>query len=172
MKKEDKTEIINDIVGTLNSSNTFFLIDFKRMKVGQSVELRKKLRKNKFSYTVVKNRLALRALGDSVPAEIKPYFDGPTAIAASADDPLGLAKIIKEFSAAGKVLEVKGGVMEGTYLPRERFDEICKISSREDLLGKVAYLMSYQMSQFLRTLRAPLANMGNLMTQLKDTKKD
>ncbi len=172
MKKEAKSEIIKDLIETLEKSDTFFLIDFKRMKVAETVELRKKLRKNKCSYTVVKNRLALKALGEKVPADVRPFFDGPTAIAASAGDPLGLARIIKESSMQGKVLEMKAGIMEGTFLPKERFDEICKINSRDELLGKISYLMSYHMTQFLRTLKAPLANMGNLMTQLKDMKKE
>lgn len=172
MKKDAKSQVINEIAETLNNSKTFYLIDFKKMKVSQSVELRKLLRKNKFSYMVVKNRLALRALNEMIPADIRPVFDGPTAIAAAAENPTGLARLIKDFSAQGKILAVKGAVVEGAYLPQERFDEICRIKSREELLGKIAFMMSYELSRFLRTLQAPLANMGNLMTQLKDRKKE
>jgi len=172
VKKEDKARIIEEIGEGLGKSRTLFLIDFKKMNVSQSVELRKLLTRNNFTYRVVKNRLALRALAESAPAEIKDHFQGPTAIASTVDNPLDLARIIKDFSNHGKLLAVKCGIVEGTYLPEDRFEEICLISSRDELLAKIRFMISYQLSRFLRTLQAPLTDLGNLLVQLKDRKKD
>lgn len=172
MKKEAKTEIIKDITASLATNPSFFLVDFKKMKVGQSVELRKLLRRNNYLYKVVKNRLALKALADRLPSEVKACFQGPTAVAMAARDPVGLAKVIKEYGAQSKALVVKGGVIDGVFFPAERFEEICKLASREEMLGRLAFLMSYQLGRFLRTLQSPLANLGLLMSQLRDKKKE
>ena len=172
MKKEQKSEVVKSLEAALDSHSTFYLVDFKRMKVSQAVELRKLLRKNAFVYKVVKNRLALRALRDKCPQEVKPFFEKPTAIAFAADNPIGLARILKDFSAQGKVLAVKSGVVEGQYLAPERFDELTKLSSRNDLMAKVGFLMASPLTRLLRTVQAPLANMGNLLGQLKAKKPD
>lgn len=172
MKKEAKGQVVKNLEGVVDANSTYYLVDFKRMKVSQTVELRKLLRKNAFSYKVVKNRLALRALSQRAPAELKPFFEKPTAIAFAAKDPIGLAKILKDYSAQGKVLAVKAGVVEGQYLAAERFDEITKLSSRDDLMARFARLMAAPLVQLVRTLQAPLSNFGNLLSQLKTKKQD
>jgi len=172
VKKEEKGQVVKDLEGVVDANSTYYLVDFKRMKVSQTVELRKLLRKNAYSYKVVKNRLALRALSRRAPAELKPFFEKPTAIAFAAKDPIGLAKILKDYSAQGKVLAVKAGVVEGQYLAPERFDEITRLSSRDDLVAKFAALMAAPLVRLLRTLQAPLGNMGNLLSQLKTKKQD
>lgn len=172
MKKEAKGQVVKNLEGVVDANSTYYLVDFKRMKVSQTVELRKLLRKNAYSYKVVKNRLALRALSRRAPAELKPFFEKPTAIAFAGKDPIGLAKILKDYSAQGKVLAVKAGVVEGQYLAPERFDEITKLSSRDDLVAKFARLMAAPLVRLMRTLQAPLGNMGNLLSQLKTKKQD
>ncbi|MGZ4887459.1 MAG: 50S ribosomal protein L10 [Candidatus Aminicenantales bacterium] len=172
MKKEEKGQVIKTLEGDVDANSTFYLVDFKRMKVSQTVELRKLLRKKAYSYKVVKNRLALRALSRRAPAELKPFFEKPTAIAFAAKDPIGLAKILKDYSAQGKILAVKAGVVEGQYLAAERFDEITKLSSRDDLMARFARLMAAPLVELLRTLQAPLSNFGNLLSQLKAKKQD
>jgi len=172
LKKETKQQIVKSLEGVLEANSTFYLVDFKRMKVSQTVELRKLLRKNAYAYKVVKNRLALRALRDRCPAELRPFFEKPTAIAFAAKDPIGLAKVLKDYSAQGKVLAVKCGVVEGHYMAPERFDELTRLSSRDDLVGKIGFAMAQPLVRLMRTLQAPLGNFGNLLSQLKSKKTE
>jgi len=172
VKKEAKQPIIRDLERLFDTNSTYYLVDFKKMKVSQSVELRKTLRKNAFTYKVIKNRLALRALGDKCPEPLRPFFQKPTAVAFAGRNPIQLAKLLKDFSNQGKVLAVKGGQVEGRYLAPGRFDEICKITSREDLVGKIAFMMANPLHRLMRTLQAPLGNVGILLGELKRTKKD
>jgi large subunit ribosomal protein L10 len=172
VKKEAKIPIIQTLERLFASSSTYYLVDFKRMTVAQAVELRKLMRKNAFTYKVIKNRLALRALGEQCPPALRPFFQKPTAIAFADKDPILLAKLLKDFSNQGKILAVKGGQVEGQLLPGERFDEISKLSSREDLMARFARLMAAPLVEFLRTLQAPLTSFGNLLNQLKAKKQD
>ena len=170
MKRENKEEIVKGLGKAFVANGTYYLVDYKQMRVSQSVELRKVLRKNAYSYKVVKNRLALRALQESAPEPLKPFFRRTTAIAFAEKDPIGLAKALRDFSGGGKILAVKAGIIEGRYMAPERFEEIVKLSSRDELLGKIGYMMAYPMSQFLRTLQAPLVSMGRMWSLLKDKK--
>jgi large subunit ribosomal protein L10 len=168
--KEDKQSIIQVLERLFEANSTYYLVDFKRMNVGQAVELRKLMRKNAFTYKVIKNRLALRALGEKCPEALRPLFQKPTAVAFTDKDPIELARILKDFSNHGKVLAVKGGRIDGQLMPAERFDEVTRLGSRKDLMTKVAYLMADPLHRLIRTLQAPLGNVGILLGELKKTK--
>ena len=170
MKKEDKKPIIDSLERLFASSGTYYLVDYKRMTVAQAVELRKILRKNGYAYKVIKNRLALRALGERCPEALRPYFQKPTAIAFAAKEPIPLAKTLKDFSNQGKVLAVKSGQVEGRVLAAGQFEEVCRMTSREDLVGKIAFLMASPLHRLMRTLQAPLGNVGVLLGELNKKK--
>lgn len=170
MKKEDKQPIVQTLERLFETNSTYYLVDFKRMKVAQAVELRKILRKNGFTYKVIKNRLALRALGEKCPESLRPFFQKPTAIAFAGRDPVLLAKTLKDFSNQGKILAVKGGQVEGHLMPAARFDEVTKLGSRKEQLGKLGYLMANPLHRLMRTLQAPLGNLGILLGELNKKK--
>jgi len=170
VKKEAKQPIVESLERLFAANETFYLIDFKRMTVAQAVELRKLMRKNGYTYKVIKNRLALRALGEKCPEGLRPFFQKPTAVAFAAKDPIPLARVLKDFSNQGKILAVKSGQVEGRVLAAGQFEEICRLTSRDDLVGKIAYLMAQPLHRLMRTLQAPLGNVGILLGELKRTK--
>jgi len=170
VKKEAKQPIVETLGRLFETNDTFYLIDFKRMTVAQAVELRKTLRKAGYAYKVIKNRLALRALGEKCPEALRPIFQKPTAVAFADKEPVALAKILKDFSNQGKILAVKGGQVEGQILPAGRFDEVTKLGSRQALIGQIGYLMANPLHRLMRTLQAPLGNLGILLGELKKTK--
>jgi large subunit ribosomal protein L10 len=170
MKREQKTERVGQLAELLTSNDTFFLFDYNKMTVAQAVALRKVLRKQGSSLKVVKNRLALRALKAEFPESLKAAFKKPTAMACTSADPVVLAKALRDFAVQNKVLVMKGGIVQGRYVPAERFEEITKLASREVLIGKIAIMMAHPLTKLLRTLQAPLVNTVLLLSQLKDKK--
>ena len=166
-KKEQQVKKINE---SFEEFDSFYLIDFVNMPVGLSVQFRKQLRENKYTFHVIKNRLALRALKEEFPEDLRQYFRGPTGVAYAKEDPIGLARLIKEFSSQHKILSVKGGIVEGQILKGEKFEDLAKLTSRNDLLGKLGYLMSYPLTTLLRTWQAPLNSLGSVLSQLKSKK--
>ena len=170
MKRDAKAQMIKSLEENFGRQKTIYLLDYTGMKVSQAVALRKLLKKSAYDFKVVKNRLALRALKEEVPAELRSYFQKPTAVALAAAEPVKLARMLKDFSVQNKVMAFKGGLFEGQLLAPERFDEVCKLASREELLGKFAYLMAFPLMQLLRTWQAPLSQMGRLLSQFKEKK--
>jgi len=166
-KKEKQIKEIKDI---FKKHGSFYLLDFVKTSVLQSVELRRKLRENSFSVRVVKNRLALRALDKEFPEDLKHSFCGPTAIAFTSENPIGLARLLRDFSSQHRVLSVKAGLIEGQFLPKERFYDVSNWGSRENLLAKIGFLMAFPLTKLLRTWQAPLTSMGSMLSQLKSKK--
>jgi large subunit ribosomal protein L10 len=171
MKREEKTKRINDLTSLISAHDTFYLFDYNKMTVAQAVSLRKTLRKQGSGLKIVKNRLALRALKAEFPDGLKSSFRKPTGLAYTAGDPVLLAKTLKEFAVQNKILVMKGGVVQGQYVGAERFDGITKLASRPELLARFAGAMASPLIMLLRTLQAPVGNMGRLLSQLKDKKQ-
>ena len=168
--RESKEKTVEEIREDIDTHDTFLLVDFEKMPVSKSAELRKKLRESSYSFRVVKNRLALRAIKSEIPEEVRENFKGATGIAFAQENPIGLARLIKEFSTQNKLLKVKGGIVEGMYLTTEKFNEIAALTSKRDLLAKIGYLMAAPMTTFLRTWQAPFSNLGSMLSQLKSKK--
>jgi large subunit ribosomal protein L10 len=170
VNRQDKENIVKELKGNFDKNNSFYLVNFVNMSVPQSVELRRTLREHAYSFKVIKNRIALRALKEEFPEELKNYFQGPTAIAFTSDEPVGLARIIKDFSTRNKVLKVKAGLIDGKFVSEDRFDEIANLGSRKELIAKIGYLMASPLVKIFRMWQAPLNNLSVLLNQLK-TKK-
>lgn len=170
MKRDAKAHTIKNMEESFGRQKTIYLMDYTGMKVSQAVALRRLLKKSSYDFRVVKNRLALRALKEDFPAELRSYFQKPTAVALAAAEPVKLARMLKDFSVQNKVMAFKGGLFEGQLLPPERFDEVCRLASREELLGKIGYLMASPLIRMLRTWQAPLSQMGRLLSQFKEKK--
>jgi large subunit ribosomal protein L10 len=170
MKKDVKASLIDELNKLFEHHKTLYLFDYTKMTVAQATSFRKALRKQGASLKIVKNRLALRALTGVVPSALRPAFRKPTAVAYTASEPIALAKAVKEFAVSTKAMVLKGGLVEGVYFGPERFDEITKLASRQELLGKIAVMTASPLVKLLRTLQAPLVQMGILLSQYKDKK--
>jgi len=170
VKRADKEKQVKELSEAFDRYDNFFLVDFLNMSVAQAVEIRKLCRKNSFSFKVVKNRLALRALKEEFPDDLKLSFQGSTALAFAPQNPIGLARLIQDFSKQNKVLRVKAGILEGQFLTADKFNEVANLASREELLARIGGLMAAPLMKLLRTWQAPLSGLGTLLSQLK-TKK-
>ncbi len=167
MKREKKDVQIRSLAEVFKKHDSYYLMDFTKITVSQSVALRKALRKNSHAFRVVKNRLALKALDDKHPEGLKALFEKPTAVAYTDGDPVDLAKSLKEFAAQHKVLTVKGGVLQGQLFGPDRFEEIVALGSRQEMLGKFASMMAAPLVRWMGALRSPLGSLGSLLRQVQ-----
>jgi len=88
---------------------------------------------------------------------LAPHLAGPTALAVSKEDAAAPAKILFNFSKKADNLELKAGVVEGTYYDEKGIQVIATIPSREELLGKL-----------LGSIQSPVANFARVMNQLAE----
>lgn len=171
VNREKKENQVQELQGRFDRASTFYLLDYVNIPVSKSSELRRQLRDNDCSLKVIKNRLALRAIPEALPEELRGSFQGPTAIAFTDKNPILLARLLKDFSAQHKILKVKAGSVEGDFLPEERFQEIASLTSRTDLVARLAFLIAYPLTQLLRTMQAPVNTLGSMLSQLKDKRE-
>ncbi len=170
INRENKVQQVQELAKVFEQNSTLYLIDYEKISVNKSMELRSQLRENDCSLKVIKNRLALRALMDELPIELKQYFRGPTAIAFTDKNTIILARLLKDFIVQNKILKVKAGLVEGEFLSEGQFPEIANLTSRDDLLAKLGYMLVYPLTQLLKTWQAPFNSFGSMLSQLKSKK--
>ncbi len=156
-KVELKQPIVAEISDLLNGAASAVAVDYRGLTVAQDTELRKQLREAGVTYKVYKNTLIRRAAEGTDFAALDPHLEGPTAIAVSKDDATAPARILAEFAKKADKLEIKAGVVEGTYYDAKGMQAISSIPSREVLLGRL-----------LGSMKSPISNLARVLNQIAE----
>lgn len=153
-KVELKKPIVEEISELLNGAATAVVVDYRGLTVAQDTELRRQLREAGVVYKVYKNTMINFAIKDTEFADLAQHLEGPTAIAVCKDDATAAARVLVNFAKKGaEVLEVKGGVVDGTYYDADGVKQIASIPSREVLLSKLLGSMQSPITNFARVIK-------------------
>ena len=87
-------------------------------------------------------------------------LEGPTAIAISKEDATVPAKILYDFAKTAPALELKSGVIEGTYYDSKSINVFATIPSRDELISK-----------FLGSIQSPITNFARVIKQIAEQKE-
>jgi large subunit ribosomal protein L10 len=137
ISREKKEELVASYVESLTRSQAVILTDYRGLSVSDLQALRTKLRQLEGKYIVVKNslvELALQELGLPVPREM---LSGPTAISFCHGEVPAVAKALQDFARESKILQVKGGLMEGRILNADEVSALASMPPREVILAQV-----------------------------------
>ena len=128
-KVELKAPIVAEISELLDGAQSAVLVDYRGLTVEQDTKLRKQLREAGITYKVYKNTMVNFAVKGTDFEGLSAHLEGPTAIAVSKDDATAPARILYNFSKEAEALELKAGVVEGTYYDTEGIKVIATIPS-------------------------------------------
>ena len=159
-KVELKKPVIDEIAANIADAQSVVIVDYCGLTVEQDTRLRKELRENGIIYKVYKNTMMNFAFKGTDCESLSQHLEGPNAIAISKTDATAPARILAKFAKDAKALEIKGGIVEGTYYDASGMEAISKIPSREELLGKL-----------LGSIQSPIENFARVISQIADAKE-
>ena len=166
-KKEELDNLKKDLVDAKN----LFVAQFQGMTVAQDTELRQKIRGTKSKYRVVKNALAKKA-AEGTPAEgVTKSFDGSTAIAYNANDPVSLAKALTAYAKTNPLFVFKAGIVEGRVVNIGDIANIAAMPSKEELIAKVLFLINSPARRLAVVINGVARNLAVVMKQAVEQKK-
>lgn len=170
MDRAEKTEVIENLHKTFAENGSVILLNFKGITVPDITALRDRIRESQGGYAVVKNTLALRAAEGTPLDSVRDHFSGPTAIAYTAEDPVALAKTLRDFVKTQEGMDFKVGVLDGKVLSKAQVAELADLPSREELLAKLLFLLNAPLTRLVTALQSPVRNLAVVLGQLEGKK--
>ena len=156
-KVELKQPIVDEISGVINGAQSVVVVDYLGLTVAEDTQLRKQLREAGVTYKVYKNTLVNRAIQGTEFEGLKDVLEGPSAFAVSTEDATAPARILAKFAKTAPALEIKAGVVEGTFYDAEGMKAIAAVPSRDELLGKL-----------LGSIQSPITNLARVLNQIAE----
>ncbi len=168
--REEKAATVADLVDRFRNSTATVLTEYRGLTVTDITKLRRSLGEST-KYRVAKNTFIKKAAAQAGVEGLDHLFNGPTALAFVAGDPVEAAKSLRDFAREHPALVVKGGVMEGKTLSAEEITKLADLESREVLLAKLAGAMKAKTSQAAALFQAPLSKMVRLAAALQEKRE-
>ena len=156
-KVELKQPIVQEISDMINGAQSVVVVDYRGLTVAEDTQLRKQLREAGVSYKVYKNTLVNRAVEGTEFESLRDSLEGPNAFAVSTEDATAPARVLAEFAKKAPNLEIKAGVVEGTFYDAEGMKAIASVPSREVLLSKL-----------LGSIQSPITNLARVLNQIAE----
>lgn len=157
---EGKKAVVAELVEKFQSSKTVVVVNYRGLTVAQATKLRKQLREAGVDYRVVKILCWQSLQKKLVQNALVPLFKDVTAIAFGGEDLIAPAQIIAKFSKDNKVLEVKGGLLEGEYLDQAGVIALGELPPKEVLLAQVA-----------SCFQAPIQRMAYVLEEIRKSQE-
>jgi large subunit ribosomal protein L10 len=165
MKRTDKEQLVVELKEKIAGAQALYYTDFTGLNVKRMTELRKRLRKAKVEYVVIKNTLALRAVNES--GLVGERLRGPTGLVMS-KDAVGAAKILTDFAKENDQRpSVKGGMLDGRSVDAAQVKRLAAMPSREQMLAELGAGLQSPLGAFVGALNGLLMTFAGALDALK-----
>lgn len=168
--REQKQEEIEALKQDFGTSSNALVVSFQGLTVEKDQQLRRQLREAQLHYRVVKNTLAQRAVEGTALAALSDHFVGPTAIAYSEKDAVGLAKVLTKFAKENAQFTFKAGVVEGRVIAVKDIDALATMPSKEELISKIMFLVNAQAQRLAVALAGTARNLAVVLNEIAKQK--
>ena len=161
MLKKDKERIVAELADRLRNAESLIVTDYRGLSVTEIDDLRTKLLEHGVRYTVVKNTLTKIAAEQAGASELAELLDGPTAIAflETDADPAAAAKVLNEVANVGRVLVLRGGVLQGKQMTEEDVKSLASLPSADVLRAQLAGALVGPLTMVVGLFTAPLRDL-------------
>lgn len=152
LTREQKKKIIEGLKEKISRQKIMIFVAITGLGSKDLFDLKSNLRREDCQLSVFKKTL-MRLVFKEEGIEIDPKkMEGEIAIVLGFKDEISPAKIVYEFSQKSPNLKILGGFFENKFREAEEIIILAKISSKEELLGKL-----------VGSLNAPMSNLVNIL---------
>jgi large subunit ribosomal protein L10 len=162
MDRTEKAELVSALNANLATMGVVVVTRNLGMTVGQSTDLRTKMRDAGASFKVTKNNLAKLAIEGTPYASISSMLTGPTALATSTD-PVAAAKVAVDYAKTNDKFEIVGGAMGDTLLDVDGVKALATLPSLDELRAKILGLVQAPATKIVQVIQAPAGQLARVV---------
>lgn len=169
MTKQEKTQVIEDLVQQLAQNRNFYLTDTAALTAEKTSKLRRECFNKKITMKVVKNSLLRKAMEKTTGRDYKemvPTIKGNTAIlfCESGAEP---AKVIKTFRKENDKPVLKSAFVEETvYVGDNYLEFLSAIKSKNELIGEIITLLQSPAKNVISALQSGKNKLAGIVKTL------
>jgi large subunit ribosomal protein L10 len=165
MLRSEKEKVVAELAEQLRSTETLIVADYRGLSVTEINDLRGKLLEHGARFTVVKNTLTKRAAEEAGADALLALLDGPTAIAflESDGDPVAVAKALNTAARETRVLEIRGGILDGQQIGEADVKNLATLPPTDVLRAQLVGAVSGPLTTVVGLFTAPLRDLVNVI---------
>jgi len=172
MNKQEKDKVIEQLSEKFDNNAYIYFTDASAMTVEQVNKLRRLCFQQGIEMTVVKNKLAKKAmerLGEERGfAPVFAALEGPTAIMLT-DSASKPAKLIKEFRKDGTKPRLKAAYIDtDVFFGEESMDVLIALKSKQELVGEIVMLLQSPAKNVISALMSGGQTIAGLVKTLQE----
>lgn len=136
--RQQKEALVDDIRQSLSEASIVVIADYRGLRNDEMMALRRSVRQQDATFTVLKNTLAKRAISGTDLESISPFLKGPTALLMGKGDQVGAVKALRDYLKLNKKEnELRGAFLEGSSLDAKQLAELADLPTLDVLRGKL-----------------------------------
>src|SRR5215207_11674760 len=165
MQKNEKERVVAELTEQLRTSETLIVADYRGLTNAEIDALRTKLLEHGARFAVVKNTLTRRAAEEAGAEALLALLEGPTAIAflESDGDPIAVAKALNAAARETKVLEIRGGILDGQQIGEAEVKSLATLPPTDVLRAQLVSAVSGPLMTVVGLFAAPLRDLVNVI---------
>lgn len=144
LTKDKKNEVVTEVATLLGESKMTVVTKYQGTTVKELQELRRKGKDNDTQLKVIKNRLVIKALGqtDALKDVETTALEGMLLYAFNDQDEVAPAQVIADFAKTHPTLEFVGAISaEGKFLTADEVKALATLPSKDQLIGQVVNML-------------------------------
>lgn len=165
MLRSDKERVVAELADKLKTTETLIVADYRGLSVTDIDKLRTELLEHGARFQVVKNTLTRRAAEQAGADALLALLDGPTAIAflETDGDPVAVARALNNAARETKVLEIRGGILEGTEIGEAEVKNLATLPPADVLRAQLVSGVAGPLITVVGLFTAPLRDLVNVL---------
>jgi len=162
-KYKNKAAVVDELHEKLTSASAVVITEYRGLKAGDMVRLRRSLRDAQVEVLVVKNSLLRRAAVGTTSEAIVGDLAGPIAVAIASGEAIDAAKVLSKGATDFEPFNLKNGLVEKSVVDSAGIAALAKLPGKAELHGQFAGAMEGVVAEFAFVIEAVVREFAGLL---------